>query len=135
MKPIRLPDGTRLPPGTRILAAQSGISRDERFYRDASTFDPLRYYRLRQDGPEGAANREQFTSLSDINLNFGAGKHACPGRFFAANEIKLVLAHFLLNFDVRLKDGQARPTPLAMVMTKAPRPDVELEFRRRTMAL
>lgn len=67
-------------------------------------------------------------------MNFGAGKHACPGRFFAGNEIKMVLAYFLLNYDMKLKDGETRPKPMVMVMSKSPDPNAEVLFRRRTAA-
>lgn len=131
VKPISLSDGTNLPPGTKILAPQAGISRDERYFPAPDELDALRFYRMRQDGGPEANNRWQFTSLSDTNINFGAGRHACPGRFFASNEIKTVLAYFLIGYDMRLKPGTERPLPMAMVMTKAPSPNTEVEFRKR----
>lgn len=132
MKPISLSDGTQLPPGTRILAPQAGISLDERYFPEPEKFDALRFYKMRQESDE-ASNRWQFTSLNDTNINFGAGKHACPGRFFASNEIKLVLAHLLINYDIRLKKGEERPKAMSVVMTKAPSPNAELEFKRRSL--
>lgn len=39
-------------------------------------------------------------------MSFGYGRHACPGRFFAANEIKLIMARLLLDFDFKMPDGQ-----------------------------
>ncbi|GFP59787.1 cytochrome P450 monooxygenase ATR2 [Trichoderma asperellum] len=133
IKPIDLSDGTHLPAGTRVLAPQAGISIDEQFFHNPTELDPLRFYHMRQESAE-ASNRWQFTSLNDTNLNFGAGKHACPGRFFAGNEIKLILAFFLINYDVRLKKGDKRPQPMALVMTKGPNPNTEFEFRRRQLA-
>lgn len=133
IKPIDLSDGTHLPAGTRILAPQAGISIDDQFFPNPTELDPLRFYHMRQESAE-ASNRWQFTSLNDTNLNFGAGKHACPGRFFAGNEIKLILAFFLINYDVRLKKGDKRPQPMALVMTKGPNPNTEFEFRRRELA-
>jgi cytochrome P450 len=38
-------------------------------------------------------------------MGFGYGRHACPGRFFAANEIKLILARMILDFDMKMPDG------------------------------
>lgn len=133
MQPITLSDGTQLPAGTKILAAQAGISHDERFFKNPDELDALRFYRMRMASEE-SSNREQFTSLSDTNINFGAGKHACPGRFFASNVIKTVLAYYLINYDLRLKPGTDRPLPMALVMTKAPNPSTEIEFRRRWLA-
>ncbi|KAF3803842.1 Cytochrome P450 monooxygenase ausG [Colletotrichum gloeosporioides] len=40
-----------------------------------------------------------FVSISPEILSFGHGKHACPGRFFASNEIKSALIHLLMKYD------------------------------------
>ncbi|KIL90538.1 hypothetical protein FAVG1_06271 [Fusarium avenaceum] len=132
MKPISLSDGTQLPAGTKVIAPQAGIALDERYFPEPERFDAFRFYKLRQESAE-ANNRFQFTSLGDTYMNFGAGKHACPGRFFASNEIKLVLAHLLINYDIRLKAGEDRPKAMSVVMVKAPSPNTELEFRRRSL--
>ncbi len=132
IKPIDLSDGTHLPAGTKLLAPQAGVSRDRRYFEAADTFDPLRFLRLRQQSDEDA-NRWQFTSLSDTNMNFGAGKHACPGRFFAGNEIKMMLSYFLLHFDIKLKDGEGRPKPRMRRMSHTPNPNGEVMFRRRSV--
>ncbi|RYC60736.1 hypothetical protein CHU98_g5470 [Xylaria longipes] len=73
----------------------------------------------------------QFTSIGDTNQNFGLGKHACPGRFFAAQEIKLILSHLLLHYEIKLRDGEARPKPVVFMMTKSPSQTAEVLFRRR----
>lgn len=40
------------------------------------------------------------------SLGFGLGNQACPGRFFAVNEMKVVLARLLNGWDLTLeKDG------------------------------
>ncbi|EEY23335.1 ent-kaurene oxidase [Verticillium alfalfae VaMs.102] len=132
LKPITLSDGTRLPPGTKLLTPQAGISHDERFFADPETFDAMRFYKMRQASEE-EGHRWQFSSIGDTNVNFGAGRHACPGRFFAGNEIKMVLAYFLLRYEVRLKEGEGRPKGMMMVMSKMPDPNAELLFRRRTV--
>lgn len=78
---------------------------------DTNEFDGLRYYKkgLEQADGESAkesAGKHQFVSISKKSLMFGYGKHACPGRFFAGNEIKLILVKLLENFDVRLEGGE-----------------------------
>lgn len=38
-------------------------------------------------------------------MGFGYGRHACPGRFFAAAEIKLLLARLLLDYEIAMPPG------------------------------
>ncbi|KAI1342040.1 cytochrome P450 [Xylariaceae sp. FL0016] len=130
MKPIDLSDGTHLPPGTNLLTPLAGVAHDERYYPDPEVFDGLRFWKLRHQS-EDACNRNQFTSIGDSNMNFGLGKHACPGRFFAGHEIKMILAHFLLHYDIKLKEGEGRPKPNMFMMTKSPSQTAEVLFRRR----
>lgn len=130
-QPIDLSDGTHLPAGTKLLAPQCGISNDARYYPEPERFDALRFFKMRQRSDDDA-NRFQFTSISDTNMNFGAGKHACPGRFFAGNEVKMILAYFLINFDIKLKEGESRPKGMMLMMSKTPDPNAEIMFRRRT---
>lgn len=40
-----------------------------------------------------------FVSTSPTYHPFGHGRHACPGRFFAANELKLLLAYMVMNYE------------------------------------
>ncbi len=40
-----------------------------------------------------------FVSTSPTYHPFGHGRHACPGRFFAANELKLLLAYMLAKYE------------------------------------
>lgn len=77
--------------------------------------DALRFYRLRQDAKErgsveGAA-LNQFVSVSQNSLTFGFGRHACPGRFFAANEIKMILANCLLRYEFKNVVGSTQRYP------------------------
>ncbi|KAB8264189.1 hypothetical protein BDV32DRAFT_118232 [Aspergillus pseudonomiae] len=42
------------------------------------------------------------------NLAFGHGKFACPGRFYAVNEMKMILACMLICFEIIFPEGQGR---------------------------
>ncbi|KIL65473.1 hypothetical protein M378DRAFT_162099 [Amanita muscaria Koide BX008] len=48
--------------------------------------------------------KHQFVSLSVDYVLFGHGRRACPGRFFVANERKVMLSHVLLNYDIKMAD-------------------------------
>ena len=104
---VTLPDGTRLPRGTLITTAASEIARDPALWEEPEAFDGFRFEKLRQ--LPGNENRHQFVTTGVDSMHFGHGKHACPGRFFAANEIKLFLVHLIMNYDVKLPDGEERP--------------------------
>lgn len=63
-------------------------------------------------------------------MGFGYGKHACPGRFFAAAEIKTALCHMLLKYDLKPREGPA-PRVLSQGMHLYPDPMAAILVRRR----
>lgn len=63
-------------------------------YPDPETFDPYRFVRMR--GQTGQDKSAHLVSIGPSFLGFGLGEHACPGRFFAANEVKVGLTHLLM---------------------------------------
>lgn len=106
------------PSGVQLeLANAIGINRDPEVLRsdsDPREFDGLRYYKMRErmlkggSFPTEIAGNHQFVSVSIASLMFGYGRHACPGRFFAGNEIKLILVQLLQRFEIRSEE-KARP--------------------------
>lgn len=68
-----------------------------------------------------------FPSLSAHSL---LSLYLSPGRFFAVNEIKAMLAHVLLNYDVKLADGK-RPECIWQQGLSAPNPFAKVLFRKR----
>lgn len=88
-----------------IEVSSQAVYSDEAHYPDSSTFDGLRHYKLRRSGTGTDHARNQFVTTNEQNLAFGYGKHACPGRFFAANEIKMIVAKMVLDYDVKMPNG------------------------------
>ena len=39
-------------------------------------------------------------------LAFSFGKHACPGRYFAASEVKTALHYLFLNYNIKNLNGE-----------------------------
>jgi len=105
-KPITLSNGQYIPAGVIIECPVDAIHFDQDTYSDADKFDGFRYYRLRQTGNTTEHAHSQFVSSNERDLAFGYGKHACPGRFFAANEIKIILSRMLLEYDFKMPDGR-----------------------------
>ncbi|KAK1983621.1 cytochrome P450 [Colletotrichum cereale] len=113
LKTFTLSDGQVIPAGCIIEIPSIGIYNDDDFFPDADKFDPLRFYNMRQSKTEQktvskqveVVANAQFVSVGQTSLTFGYGRHACPGRFFAVNEIKIILATLLLNYDVKNVEG------------------------------
>ncbi|TVY54707.1 Cytochrome P450 monooygenase 1 [Lachnellula cervina] len=126
--PITLSDGTKLSRNTLSIVP---LVRhwDAEYYSDPDTFDGYRFYRLRQE--RGKENLSQFVSTSPDYLSFGHGLHACPGRFFASNEIKIIMCHVLLKYEWRLLEGAKPPQVLKHGFSLVADPFSSLEIRRR----
>jgi cytochrome P450 len=105
MRDLTLSDGTILPRGTHLAVPAADITKEAEYDPE---FDGYRYSRRRRAHP-AEAHRHQFATTDQTSLHFGHGKYACPGRFFAANEIKMILAHLLVGYEFRLPDGTCRP--------------------------
>lgn len=102
---VTLSDGTVIARGTSIFVSAERMW-DEKVYENPLEFDGYRYYRER-GGPNDAVS--QLVSTSTSHLGFGHGIHACPGRFFAGNEAKVVMAHLLLKYDFEIIGDKPRP--------------------------
>ena len=57
--------------------------------------------------------------------------YCSPGRFFAANELKAILAHILLNYDVKMANGGGRPENMWFGRSALPNTKAEMLFRKR----
>ncbi|PGH16798.1 hypothetical protein AJ80_05113 [Polytolypa hystricis UAMH7299] len=105
--PLQLSAGPKLPKGSVICVDSYHIHNSPELWENPEVFDPLRFYKLRQQ--PGHKSRHQFSSLGSDAPGWGDGPQACPGRQFAGNTIKIVLAHLLLNYDIQLPPKQGKP--------------------------
>ncbi|TGJ80857.1 hypothetical protein E0Z10_g7926 [Xylaria hypoxylon] len=99
---IHLSDGTVIPKGGKCAIANTSRL-DGDFYDDPQKFDGYRFLNMRSD--PGKEQSAQFVTTGVHSLGFGHGTHACPGRFFAANEVKVALSHLILKYDLELAQG------------------------------
>lgn len=155
---IKMDGDVHLPQGTRLAFPIHSIHFDEDFYPNASLFDAFRFSRSRkpgqandsttsmegqgtnqasagterQDDSQSTATwkQESLVTTRDTFLGFGHGKLPCPGRHFAAHEMKLILAHIVQNYEV--EHLAARPLLKAVMETKVPSETTEIRIRRRT---
>ncbi|KAL8729321.1 MAG: hypothetical protein Q9166_004818 [cf. Caloplaca sp. 2 TL-2023] len=130
-----------LPKDSYIAVAAGAISSSESVYESPGTFDGFRFHRMRT-GPGGSAQSHQFVTTGLESMTFGHGRFACPGRFFASNESKIILALLLLKYEVRFEDAEhggpsekgaevTRPKNMIFADACFPDPDVKVLFKRR----
>ncbi|KAE8370490.1 cytochrome P450 [Aspergillus caelatus] len=99
---VVLPDGQKVPVGTWLCVLSGNIQRDEDFYDDAQTYKPFRFVpKLAESGGDKAP---LLPLTNEKYLTFGYGRHACPGRWFSFQIMKIVIAYILLNYDIRPLD-------------------------------
>ncbi|KAI9735351.1 MAG: hypothetical protein M1818_006546 [Claussenomyces sp. TS43310] len=125
---VTLSDGTKIPKGA-ILGVPITAMTDGKYQEDPLTFNGHRFYDKRQQ--DGNESKFQFVTTSNDFIAFGHGKHACPGRFFASNEIKIALVHMLTKYDMRFPPGKGRPESIPIGVSMAPNPKGEMQYRKR----
>lgn len=146
-------NGVELPEGSHIAVHMYGSQMMDGHYENAAIWDPFRFSRARESLSDEAASQSESEKDTDeilkdrhmaaistgpSFLTFGHGRHACPGRFFAVQEIKLLLAQIILNYDIKyveqrpesiwLKEAQIAPSKAKLTIRKLEVPLVEEKF-------
>lgn len=130
MKDTTLSDGTFIPRGSLINANMVTIHNDPDIYPSPSEFRPWRFSEMRDKSPDDAVKHQSVNTSAEY-LTFGHGKHACPGRFFATNELKAMMAYLVLNYDIRAEEEGVRPPNVIDALTIIPDPTAKVLFRKR----
>ncbi|KAF2128305.1 cytochrome P450 [Dothidotthia symphoricarpi CBS 119687] len=121
--------GQVLPHGTRMTILAHAINQNPEIYPNPTEFQPFRFSNLR--ATPGNEHKYQHATTGIDNINFGHGLWACPGRFFASVEIKVVLSYILRHYDVKLKPGEPKPKQQHFGLAILPDPEAEVLFRAR----
>ncbi|KAI6602743.1 hypothetical protein MCOR12_003578 [Pyricularia oryzae] len=103
LKDIYLSNGVCLPKGS-FVAVSSSRMRDPAVYHDPDEFKPDRFVKLASSDSE-TARYSGFSAVSIDHTGFGFGKHACPGRTYVTLELKIILCHILLLYDIKVPEG------------------------------
>ncbi|KAI1438953.1 cytochrome P450 [Xylaria sp. CBS 124048] len=122
-----LSDGHTLPKDTRVTVVGDFMNAD--IYPQPEVFDAARFLKKRQE--PGQENHWQFATTSASHLSFGHGEHACPGRFFASNEMKIILCHLLIKFDWRFVPDLPEPANLEIEASLLVQADTKIQACRR----
>lgn len=153
LQDLTLSDGTFIPKGA-FIAVSAHRNWDPSLHENPEVWDGYRFFNyISRDDDDDTTNTEKgsrkeekdgrehnnkkekngqhkLVGLSPDHLGFGYGKHACPGRFFAAAEIKIVLAEILRRYEWRLV-GDKVPKPMPWGFNVVANPGVVIEVRRR----
>ncbi|KAJ5947617.1 hypothetical protein N7466_000632 [Penicillium verhagenii] len=76
-----------------------------------------------------------FVSISPSSMHFGAGRQACPGRFFAACTIKAIFSKIIMDYEFKYEDGRGdrRPQNLCVGEHILPNTSTPVLFRKRAV--
>ncbi|XP_008190935.1 cytochrome P450 CYP12A2 [Tribolium castaneum] len=107
--------GYLIPKGTLLLSLNSGMARDERYFKDAQKYRPQRFVR---------ATREDFHRYA--SLPFGHGPRMCPGKRVAENEIVILLTEILKNFA--LESAGSSDVGMVFRMNRIPDKPISVRF-------
>lgn len=127
LQKVLLPDGTVIPKGTRLMVG-STHQMTSTAWPDGENFDGYRFLKLRKASPKDSSYR--YTQTSSNHLGFGHGKQACPGRFFAEHQIKVLLVHILLKYDFVVTEPEEGRT-FMIGHHIVPHAGLKIDLRRR----
>lgn len=137
---LDLPDGTHIPRGGWLGVPVLGLHLDERFYPNPEKYDPFRSVKAKREREnaqikEDGGGERTKVSFNDLDagqptstyVGFGYGRHACPGRWFAVQLLKILLAHITLNYEIEATG----PQPKTKVIGDAALPPTSATIRVR----
>ncbi|KAH9907130.1 cytochrome P450, partial [Epithele typhae] len=91
---ITLADGAFIPKGKNLATSSIGTHFDDGILSGAVSFDSFRHMWC-----------ASFLSCADFAEADSMGQIRNPGRFFASNELKVLIAYILINYDFKLAEG------------------------------
>lgn len=117
--PVQL-GGYQLPAKATLFVNPYFFHRDEKHWKDPNLFRPERFLK---PNTVFAANTKKHAYFP-----FGTGQHTCIGKYFALQEILLILGNILQQFDFSL-ENKAFPYLLPLI-TLRPRKKILISFSK-----
>ncbi|KAK2756649.1 hypothetical protein FQN54_005094 [Arachnomyces sp. PD_36] len=127
--PFTMADGTHLPVGALVAVDTYHNVFKHSTLENPEVFDGFRFERLRNAQSD---SKFQAVSTGSDHLVFGLGTQACPGRFFAIHEAKVLMARFLKYYDFKLSDNPpGHPMREAAGVLTVVDPSAKFWFKKR----
>lgn len=124
-------DGVKLQKGSLISYLASPAQVDPDKFEEPLKFVPFRFAGRQREGDGHGKAANKFVTTSPEYLPFGHGRHACPGRFLVDYELKMIVAHLLLHYDVEFPVAMERPPNVWMAELAIPPPGVKVKVKKR----
>jgi len=99
--------GYHIPAGTTMVSNVYSIHRQERYWKEPNTVDPMRW------APDAPRNESAF-------LTFGAGPKACPGRDYSVLLATVVFSRLINSFDIEYQGDEPEVIFALVSKTKNP---------------
>ncbi|EPE24115.1 Cytochrome P450 [Glarea lozoyensis ATCC 20868] len=135
MKTHTFQNGPHVPAGNIVCIPSLSIMNDASIYPNPQVFDGFRFVTANDAGMVNESpDMKGMSKVTDVNLKFpfwGYGKEACPGRFFASIEMKIVMAILVSRYDFKLAKPET-PTSWSWRTIAVPRRDSVLLIRERS---
>ncbi|KAK2603566.1 hypothetical protein QQS21_004246 [Conoideocrella luteorostrata] len=149
---LRSDTGLPLPRGSLVSVVSQPMHTDPDRFPNPHAFEPFRFVDLRNtnnneekyqtsqadvsdktaDEAGGSWSPHAFISTANL-LIFGRGRSSCPGRFLIDFQLKMLVHHLLLNYDIKLADTARgkRPTNSWLLEFVFPPKGIKMLVKRR----
>ncbi|KAJ9053658.1 hypothetical protein DSO57_1022061 [Entomophthora muscae] len=94
-----LRNGMEIPEGALLALDGTSLHFNEKDYPSPHEYNPFRF----------VGTGLNATRVNGSFIGFGAGRHACPGRFFAVQEVTAIMSTLLRKYNFATLDGNPRP--------------------------
>ncbi|KAF9583944.1 Lanosterol 14-alpha-demethylase [Lunasporangiospora selenospora] len=123
-----------IPKGHYLAASPIGTQIDEKFYKNATSFEPHRWDNVVEED-SGETVDYGFGKIAgggarNPSLPFGAGRHRCIGESFAYVQLKTIISTFIRMYDISLTE-KGFPKPDFTKMFVQPQLPVQVDYKPR----
>ena len=135
-------EGWHAPRGSYVGLDSYSVQHDSEIYPDPNTYDAFRFSRAREETLDEERTEKSrdtaeilkqknvgLVTTSETFLSFSHGRHACPGRFFVALELKSLLAKMVMDYEV--EPLRTRPPSPWIGSTVLPPMKATMKIKRR----
>ncbi|KAJ7221489.1 cytochrome P450 [Mycena pura] len=96
-----------VPKGSVVITHLDTVNRNDAIYPRPDLFDSNRF--MKSDDEDMGDRKSTYTTVTPQFMYFGTTRRPCPGRFFAEAEMKALISHMVLHYDIATLELGERP--------------------------